>query len=201
MPGSLSLSLSPSFTCLSLWFVYTGAPFPCLPPITAITCFVSFACLFLRFSYTLVFFFLPFLSPWPAPIHTLFLAPLCSADVDAIPPSHSLLLAVARYAAIMFYLLHLDLVQYRRVDSFFSLGSLVCLFLALAFFVSIAVAVRIPLLILIAFCRCTVSFLLQVRTSNVAREAVLSAGFGNHVPAHTVTMACISANQVGQEQC
>ena len=32
-------------------------------------------------------------------------------------------------------------------------------------------------------------------TSNVAREAALGAGLPNHVPAHTVTMACISANQ------
>lgn len=34
----------------------------------------------------------------------------------------------------------------------------------------------------------------DVRTSNVAREAALAAGFPNHVPAHTVTMACISSN-------
>ena len=32
-------------------------------------------------------------------------------------------------------------------------------------------------------------------TSNVAREAALGAGLPHHVPAHTVTMACISANQ------
>ena len=41
----------------------------------------------------------------------------------------------------------------------------------------------------------------QVKTSNVAREAVLSAGFSDRVPAHTVTMACISANQVRQGRC
>lgn len=35
----------------------------------------------------------------------------------------------------------------------------------------------------------------EVRTSNIAREATLGAGFPNSVPAHTVTMACISANQ------
>lgn len=34
----------------------------------------------------------------------------------------------------------------------------------------------------------------EVRTSNVAREAVLSAGFPKKTPAHTVTMACISSN-------
>ncbi|KAG9509980.1 Trifunctional enzyme subunit beta, mitochondrial, partial [Fragariocoptes setiger] len=33
------------------------------------------------------------------------------------------------------------------------------------------------------------------RTSNIAREAVLSAGFPHKVPAHTVTQACISSNQ------
>lgn len=35
----------------------------------------------------------------------------------------------------------------------------------------------------------------EVKTSNVAREAALSAGFSTKTPAHTVTMACISANQ------
>lgn len=35
----------------------------------------------------------------------------------------------------------------------------------------------------------------EVKTSNIAREAALSAGFSNKTPAHTVTMACISANQ------
>jgi acetyl-CoA acetyltransferase len=29
----------------------------------------------------------------------------------------------------------------------------------------------------------------------VAREAALGAGFSDRIPAHTVTMACISANQ------
>lgn len=35
----------------------------------------------------------------------------------------------------------------------------------------------------------------DVRTSNVAREAALAAGYPNRVPAYTVTMACISSNQ------
>lgn len=35
----------------------------------------------------------------------------------------------------------------------------------------------------------------EVKTSNIAREAALAAGFSNHTPAHTVTMACISSNQ------
>lgn len=35
----------------------------------------------------------------------------------------------------------------------------------------------------------------DVETSNVAREAALAAGIPNHVPAFTVTMACISSNQ------
>ena len=35
----------------------------------------------------------------------------------------------------------------------------------------------------------------EVNTSNVAREAVLSAGLSEKIPAHTVTQACISANQ------
>ncbi|KAG5672898.1 hypothetical protein PVAND_002986 [Polypedilum vanderplanki] len=35
----------------------------------------------------------------------------------------------------------------------------------------------------------------EVKTSNIAREAALSAGFSNFTPAHTVTMACISSNQ------
>lgn len=35
----------------------------------------------------------------------------------------------------------------------------------------------------------------EVRTSNVAREAALAAGIPKSVPAHTVTMACISSNQ------
>jgi len=35
----------------------------------------------------------------------------------------------------------------------------------------------------------------EVKTSNIAREAALSAGFPKSVPCHTVTMACISSNQ------
>ncbi|XP_036079959.1 trifunctional enzyme subunit beta, mitochondrial isoform X2 [Rousettus aegyptiacus] len=35
----------------------------------------------------------------------------------------------------------------------------------------------------------------EVKTSNVAREASLGAGFSDKTPAHTVTMACISSNQ------
>ncbi|KAK3092043.1 hypothetical protein FSP39_024688 [Pinctada imbricata] len=35
----------------------------------------------------------------------------------------------------------------------------------------------------------------EVKTSNVAREAALGAGFSNKIPAHTVTQACISSNQ------
>ncbi|WP_245846051.1 acetyl-CoA C-acyltransferase [Longibacter salinarum] len=35
----------------------------------------------------------------------------------------------------------------------------------------------------------------DVETSNVAREAALGAGFPKHIPAFTVTMACISSNQ------
>lgn len=35
----------------------------------------------------------------------------------------------------------------------------------------------------------------NIRTSNVARDAALAAGFPNSVPAHTVTMACISSSQ------
>ncbi len=33
------------------------------------------------------------------------------------------------------------------------------------------------------------------QTSNVARDAALAAGFSRHTPAHTVTVACISANR------
>ena len=36
----------------------------------------------------------------------------------------------------------------------------------------------------------------EVKTSNIAREAALGAGFSDKIPAHTVTMACISSNQV-----
>jgi len=35
----------------------------------------------------------------------------------------------------------------------------------------------------------------EVKTSNVAREAAMGAGFSLSTPAHTVTMACISSNQ------
>ncbi|KAJ1373587.1 hypothetical protein KIN20_036036 [Parelaphostrongylus tenuis] len=34
----------------------------------------------------------------------------------------------------------------------------------------------------------------ECKTSNVAREAALEAGFPDKIPAHTVTLACISAN-------
>ncbi|KAG8240434.1 hypothetical protein J437_LFUL003148 [Ladona fulva] len=34
----------------------------------------------------------------------------------------------------------------------------------------------------------------EVKTSNIGREAALSAGFSDKTPAHTVTMACISSN-------
>jgi len=35
----------------------------------------------------------------------------------------------------------------------------------------------------------------EVKTSNIARDAALAAGFSNRTPAHTVTQACISSNQ------
>lgn len=35
----------------------------------------------------------------------------------------------------------------------------------------------------------------EVRTSNIAKEAAFISGFPLHTPGHTVTMACISANQ------
>ncbi|XP_060821149.1 trifunctional enzyme subunit beta, mitochondrial [Bombus pascuorum] len=35
----------------------------------------------------------------------------------------------------------------------------------------------------------------EIKTSNIAREAALAAGYSDHTPAHTVTMACISSNQ------
>ncbi|XP_016953461.1 trifunctional enzyme subunit beta, mitochondrial [Drosophila biarmipes] len=38
------------------------------------------------------------------------------------------------------------------------------------------------------------SVIQEVKTSNIAREAALAAGFSNKTPAHTVTMACISSN-------
>merc|ERR1719511_460287 len=43
------------------------------------------------------------------------------------------------------------------------------------------------------FCMGTV--IQEVKTSNIAREATLGAGFSDRIPAHTVTMACISSNQ------
>jgi acetyl-CoA acyltransferase len=42
---------------------------------------------------------------------------------------------------------------------------------------------------------CMGSVIQEVKTSNVAREAALQAGVPLSVPAHTVTQACISANQ------
>lgn len=38
------------------------------------------------------------------------------------------------------------------------------------------------------------SVIQEVKTSNIGREAALSAGFSTKTPAHTVTMACISSN-------
>jgi acetyl-CoA acyltransferase len=35
----------------------------------------------------------------------------------------------------------------------------------------------------------------EVKTSNIARESALGAGIPNQVPAHTISMACISSNQ------
>jgi acetyl-CoA acyltransferase len=34
----------------------------------------------------------------------------------------------------------------------------------------------------------------EVKTANIAREASLSAGIPDKIPAHTVTLACISSN-------
>lgn len=42
---------------------------------------------------------------------------------------------------------------------------------------------------------CMGTVIQEVRTSNLARECGLGANFPEHVPAHTVTMACISSNQ------
>jgi acetyl-CoA acyltransferase len=42
---------------------------------------------------------------------------------------------------------------------------------------------------------CMGTVIQEPRTSNIAREAMLEAGFSDKTPAHTVTMACISANQ------
>ncbi|XP_028997040.1 trifunctional enzyme subunit beta, mitochondrial [Betta splendens] len=41
----------------------------------------------------------------------------------------------------------------------------------------------------------------EVKTSNVAREAALTAGFCDKIPCHTVTMACISSNQAMTTAC
>lgn len=35
----------------------------------------------------------------------------------------------------------------------------------------------------------------EIKTSNIGREAALGAGYSEHTPAHTITMACISSNQ------
>lgn len=43
---------------------------------------------------------------------------------------------------------------------------------------------------------CCGSVIQEVKTANVAREAALGAGFSDRIPAHTVSMACISSNQV-----
>jgi len=42
---------------------------------------------------------------------------------------------------------------------------------------------------------CMGTVIQEVKTSNIAREAALGAGFSDRIPAHTVTMACISSNQ------
>jgi len=42
---------------------------------------------------------------------------------------------------------------------------------------------------------CMGTVIQEVKTSNIAREASLGAGFSDRIPSHTVTMACISANQ------
>eukprot|EP00794_Sanderia_malayensis_P004852 gene4852-5489_t len=42
---------------------------------------------------------------------------------------------------------------------------------------------------------CIGTVIQECRTTNIAREAMLSAGFSDKIPAHTVTMACISSNQ------
>lgn len=41
----------------------------------------------------------------------------------------------------------------------------------------------------------------NLKTSNVAREAALGAGIPSNVPAHTVTLACISANRAIADGC
>lgn len=35
----------------------------------------------------------------------------------------------------------------------------------------------------------------EVKTSNIARDAAICAGYSDKIPAHTVTQACISSNQ------
>merc|ERR1712066_880859 len=42
---------------------------------------------------------------------------------------------------------------------------------------------------------CAGTVIQEVKTSNVTREAASGAGFSDRIPAHTVTMACISSNQ------
>ena len=42
---------------------------------------------------------------------------------------------------------------------------------------------------------CMGTVIQEVKTANIAREASLAAGFSDRIPAHTVTQACISANQ------
>merc|ERR1712226_561890 len=42
---------------------------------------------------------------------------------------------------------------------------------------------------------CVGTVIQEVKTSNIAREAALGAGISDRIPAHTVTMACISSNQ------
>lgn len=42
---------------------------------------------------------------------------------------------------------------------------------------------------------CVGTVIQECKTTNIAREAMLSAGFSDKIPAHTVTMACISSNQ------
>jgi len=41
---------------------------------------------------------------------------------------------------------------------------------------------------------CMGTVIQEVKTSNIAREAALGAGFSDRIPSHTVTMACISSN-------
>ena len=41
---------------------------------------------------------------------------------------------------------------------------------------------------------CCGTVIQEVKTANIAREAMLGAGFSDRIPAHTVTMACISSN-------